>query len=214
SLLPLPLDGGFLIVLSPFHLLEESSLHHELLQRLERWLDLIVAHFDFHGSNSLLDASAFGGAKVTWPRRVGSREVQVPDEIIVRRIRLTETTVTVMIDASRRALPGPYSETDGSLRPTIYRKREAELLFALVGGARSLLLPVAVASHPTRVLEGIEQVSPLGKPAPRRSARTEPSPAGSSRHAVGARKPEQTLRKLCSHLKNRGVWVGPPWVLT
>src|SRR5215831_11340852 len=80
----LPLDGGFHLVLSPFHLLEEASLHHELLQRLERCLDLIVAHFDFHGSNSLLDASAFGGAKVTWPRRVGSREAQVPDGRIVR----------------------------------------------------------------------------------------------------------------------------------
>src|SRR5262245_64023362 len=95
SLLPLPLDGGFLIVLSPFHLLEEASLHHELLQRLERWLDLIVAHFDFHGSNSLLDASGFGGAKVTWPRRVGGRVVQGADKRIVRREWTGEVTGTV-----------------------------------------------------------------------------------------------------------------------
>src|SRR5215471_6214094 len=80
----LPLDGGFLIVLSPFHLREEASLHHEFLQRLERWLDLIVTHFDCHGFNSLLDASAFGGAKLTWPRRGGSREVKVPDGRICR----------------------------------------------------------------------------------------------------------------------------------
>src|SRR5215467_12942244 len=65
SLLPLPLDGGFLIVLSPFHLLEQASLQHELLKRLERWLDLIVVHFDFHGSSSLLDASAFGGTNAS-----------------------------------------------------------------------------------------------------------------------------------------------------
>src|SRR5215471_4027972 len=70
-----------------------------------------------------------------------------------------------MIDASRRALPGriqrPMARC-GSQSIANYRKREAELLFALVGDARSLLFPVAVAPHPTRVLEGIEQFSRSG----------------------------------------------------
>src|SRR5215471_4086579 len=97
-----------------------------------------------------------------------------------------------MIDASRRALPGPYSETDGSLRPTIYRKREAELLFALVGrrALTSSSCRGSITPHPSP--RGHRAVLPLGEPAPRRSGRTAPSPAGSSRHAVPrASEPDQ-----------------------
>ena len=71
-------------------------------------------------------------------------------------------------------------ETDGSLRPTIYRTPEAELFFALVGDLHPLLLRVSVESHPTRVVGGVDQVCLLGKPSPQGSGRTEPSP-GSSR---------------------------------
>src|SRR5262245_36776323 len=53
-------------------------------------------------------------------------------------------------------------ETDGSLRPTIYRKREAELLFALVGDVHPLLPRVSLESHPTRVVGSIDQVCLLG----------------------------------------------------
>ena len=63
GLLPLSLDGGFLIVLPPLHLLEQAILEHQLFERLERWLDLIVAHLDLHGSNSLGDVSAVGRAE-------------------------------------------------------------------------------------------------------------------------------------------------------
>src|SRR5882672_4924614 len=50
GLLSLSLDGGFLIVRPPLHLLEQAILEHQLFERLERWLDLIVAHVDLHGS--------------------------------------------------------------------------------------------------------------------------------------------------------------------
>ena len=43
-------------------------------------------------------------------------------------------------------------ETYGSLRPTIYRKRETEGFFALVGDLHPLLLRVSVESHPARVV--------------------------------------------------------------
>src|SRR2546426_342674 len=43
-------EGGFLIVRPPLHLLEQAILEHQLFERLERWLDLIVAHVDLHGS--------------------------------------------------------------------------------------------------------------------------------------------------------------------
>src|SRR5881397_1029258 len=65
GLLLLSLDGGFLVVFAPFHLLEQAILEHQLFQRLERWLDLIVAHVDLHGSNSLGDVSAFGRAETS-----------------------------------------------------------------------------------------------------------------------------------------------------
>src|SRR5882724_10248936 len=60
GLLLLSLDGGFLVVFPSPHLLEQAILEHQLLQRLERWLDLIVAHVDLHGANSLGDVSAVG----------------------------------------------------------------------------------------------------------------------------------------------------------
>src|SRR5882724_8320828 len=63
GLLLLSLDGGFLVVLSPFHLLEQAILEHQSFEGLERWLDLIVAHVYLHGSNSLGDVSAVGGAE-------------------------------------------------------------------------------------------------------------------------------------------------------
>src|SRR5262249_5337143 len=98
----------------------------------------------------------------------------------------------------------------GSQSIANYRKREAELLFALVGDARSLLFPVAVAPHPTRVLEGIEQFSRSG--SQRHGDLDEPSlPRQVHRVTQYAQETlEQTLRKLCSHLTNRAVWLGPP----
>src|SRR5882762_6293824 len=53
GLLLLSLDGGFLVVFPPLHLLEQAILEHQLLQRLERWLNLIVAHVDLHGYPTL-----------------------------------------------------------------------------------------------------------------------------------------------------------------
>jgi hypothetical protein len=52
-LLPLSRDGGFLVVLPPPHLLEQALFEHQLFERLERWLDVIVAHVDLHGSIQL-----------------------------------------------------------------------------------------------------------------------------------------------------------------
>jgi hypothetical protein len=65
GLLSLSLDGGFLIVRPPLHLLEQAILEHQLFERLERWLDLIVAHVDLHGSNSLEDVGAVGRAEAS-----------------------------------------------------------------------------------------------------------------------------------------------------
>ena len=65
GLLPLSLDGGFLVVLPPLHLLEQAILEHQLFERLERWLDLIVTYVDLHGSNSLEDVSAIGRAEAS-----------------------------------------------------------------------------------------------------------------------------------------------------
>src|SRR5262249_38839310 len=155
SLLPLPLDGGFLIVLSPFHLLEQASLQHELLQRLERLLDLIVAHIDFHESNSLLERECVR-------RSEGDLTEPVSDGRKVRWLSIEIAST---------------EETDGSLRPTISRKREAEGFFALVGDLHPLFLRVSVESHPARVVGGVDQVCLLGRPSPRGSGRTAPSPA-------------------------------------
>ena len=70
-------------------------------------------------------------------------------------------------------------EPDGSRQPTIYRKWEAELFFALAGDLHPLLLRVSVESHPTRVVGGVDQVCLVGRPSPQGSGRTEPSPGAS-----------------------------------
>jgi ribosomal protein S4 len=49
----------------PLHLLKQAILEHQLLERLERRLDLIVARIDLQRSNSLEDVSAVGRAEAS-----------------------------------------------------------------------------------------------------------------------------------------------------
>src|SRR5436190_2237591 len=49
-LLPLPLDRRLLVVGAPFHLLKEAVLLHQLLERLQRGLDLVVDDLDPHSA--------------------------------------------------------------------------------------------------------------------------------------------------------------------
>src|SRR6185295_19458283 len=73
GLLPLALDGGFLVIRPLLHLLEEAVLEHPLLQGLERGLDLVVVNLDTHVPKLLVPP-----APVNLEHRGGSSRVQGP----------------------------------------------------------------------------------------------------------------------------------------
>src|SRR6185295_15959524 len=51
-LLALALDRGLLVVHAPLHLLIETALDHDLLERLQRGFDLVVHDFDLRSSQA------------------------------------------------------------------------------------------------------------------------------------------------------------------